>query len=71
MYYLHLLINILGQERQHEDVEAALALGDVAPARQHAERHERRGEQHHDQRDAVEPDPVADPPGGNPRIVGD
>ena len=59
-----------GQERKHQGVEPPLPPGDGGPACQHAERHHDRGEQHHEQRDAVDSYPVADAPAGNPGSAG-
>ena len=55
-----------GEHGQQERVVPPLPLLDVLVGREHAERHEAGGEQHHEERDAVDPHPIGDAPGRQP-----
>ena len=55
-----------GEQREHQRVEPALLLRDVAPAAEHADGHQGGREKDHHERDAIDPDAVADAPVGDP-----
>src|SRR3972149_3866649 len=56
-------------EQQHEHDELAHALVDRAPGPQQAQRRQERGENHEPEREPVDPDVVADAPGGDPGVA--
>ena len=60
-----------GGHDQQQRIEAIFALRDVAPAPQNRQRHQEGGEEHQEERNPVHAHRVANPPCGDPRVIGD